>query len=203
MRSSFALLLILLTGVFFRPATRGGLPAVAMLRAPKEERLTLPDLDGTPRTVPDPKAKVTALLFITHDCPISNAYAPEMNRLCAEYGKRGVAFYLVYVDPELAAGAAREHAREYGFACPALLDRTHILVKQAGATITPEAVLFDPGGRRLYRGRIDDRYVDFGRARPAPTRRDLRDALDAALAGKPVPNPRTRAIGCFIPGERQ
>jgi hypothetical protein len=51
----------------------------------------------------------------------------------------------------------------------------------------------------LYRGRIDDRVADFGKRRVEPTRRDLRLALDAILAGKPVPARRTKAVGCYIP----
>jgi hypothetical protein len=50
----------------------------------------------------------------------------------------------------------------------------------------------------LYRGRIDDRYVEFGKDRPQPTVRDLERSLEAVLGGKPVPVAKTRAIGCFI-----
>jgi hypothetical protein len=54
------------------------------------------------------------------------------------------------------------------------------------------------GGRVVYRGRIDDRYVDLGLERPAATTHDLADALAAVVAGKPVPHPNTQAVGCFI-----
>ena len=77
-------------------------------------------------------------------------------------------------------------------------DRDHTLVKMAGATITPEAVVLDARQRVVYRGRIDDRFVELGRERPAATRRDLRNALTAALAGKPVSPAKTQAVGCFI-----
>ena len=50
----------------------------------------------------------------------------------------------------------------------------------------------------LYRGRIDDRYIEFGKDRPEPTVRDLERALDAIIAGKPVPVRETRAIGCIL-----
>ena len=50
----------------------------------------------------------------------------------------------------------------------------------------------------MYRGRIDDRFVDLGLERPSPTRRDLAEAIAAVLAGKPVDQPRTQAVGCFI-----
>jgi hypothetical protein len=55
------------------------------------------------------------------------------------------------------------------------------------------------GPRMLYRGRIDDRYVDFGRARPAPTTRDLREVLQALAAGSTLTLRTTPVVGCFIP----
>jgi hypothetical protein len=88
-------------------------------------------------------------------------------------------------------------AFSYGGAMEALRDPAHALVKFTKATITPEAAVV-AGGRVVYRGRIDDRYVDLGVERPSPTVHDLADALAAVLAGKPVPHATTQAVGCFI-----
>jgi hypothetical protein len=139
------------------------------------------------------------LFFITTDCPIANSYAPEINALVAEYAGRPVRFYAVQVDPELTAEQARRHAREFGLRLPVLLDRRHELVKATGATRTPEVAVLLPGGKIAYRGRIDDLYPDLGKKRKAPARRDLRDALSAVLASRPVKVPRTEAVGCSIP----
>ena len=152
---------------------------------------------------PDPLAnaagrKAVVLLFIARDCPISNAYAPEIKRIVAHYTPDKVAFTLVYPDPDTSLAAARRHAKDYGYLCPLLLDPAHRLVRRAGAIVTPEAAVFAPGGRLLYRGRIDDLYFGLGQRRDAATRHDLRDALDAVVGGKPVPVRRTPAIGCFI-----
>jgi len=68
-----------------------------------------------------------------------------------------------------------------------------------GVTITPEAAIVNSAGKVVYRGRIDNSYAALGQARRAPTSHDLRDALDATLAGKPAPNPKTKALGCYIP----
>ncbi len=142
--------------------------------------------------------KATALIFIADDCPISNGYAPEINRIVSTYTARKITFYLVNVDVGVSARAVKQHAAAYGFQCPVLLDSGHLLVKRAGATVTPEAAVFGPGGRMLYQGRIDDKYADFGKVRFQPTTHDLRDALDAILAGHPVLHPATKAVGCFI-----
>ncbi len=143
---------------------------------------------------------VAVLFFVTNDCPVSNAFAPEIARICAEYQPKGAACKLVYVDPGLSDAAAREHAATYRHGdYPRVVDRHHELVKAAGATVTPEAVVMDSSGKILYRGRIDNSIVTLGQSRRPATERDLRDALDATLAGKPVARPRTKALGCYIP----
>ncbi len=147
----------------------------------------------------DPAVKAVALVFVLADCPIANGYAPEINRLCAEYGPRGVRFFLVHVDEDLSQRAAAEHAREYSYTCPVVVDGGHALVRRAGARTSPEAAVFGPDGERKYLGRIDDLYADLGKRRARATSLDLRDALDAVLAGRPVPHPVTEAVGCFIP----
>jgi hypothetical protein len=150
-----------------------------------------------------PRRKATVLLFVARDCPISNAYAREMERIRAAYAPRDVAFFLVYPDPDLTPDDARKHAREFGHAAPVSVDAAQRLVRRAGATVTPEAAVFSPAGRLLYRGRIDDRYVSLGRRREHVTSRDLRAALDAILENRPVARPRTRPVGCFIPDVRR
>lgn len=156
------------------------------------------DLAGKPAQIfgtGDSKPRV--LIFIRSDCPISNRYAPELERMYKEYSPRA-AFYLVYADPAETADSIRKHMAEYGYALSALRDPRHVLVAEAKARVTPEAALFSAAGQLLYHGRIDDRYVDFGKARAQPTRHDLEDALRATLAGQPVQESSTRAIGCFL-----
>ena len=158
------------------------------------------DLNGLPLDPFAPGGKrATVLLFITNDCPISNAYAPEVKRLCDAYMPQRVDFYLVYADPALTAADARKHYQDYGYKCSALLDPTHVLARKAGATVTPEAAVFLPDGREVYRGRINDLYVDFGKARFAPTTNDLRDVLELIAHDRPVAVRTTVAVGCHIP----
>lgn len=162
--------------------------------------LTAMDANGNKATLlKDKSLRATVLLFVTTDCPITNAYAPEIKRIWEAYADKKVAFYLVYADPELKAAAVRQHVKDYRLPCPALLDPDHRLVHFTQAAITPEAVILAPDGRRLYKGRIDDRYIDFGKARYAATTHDLRAALNAILLGRSVPHPITKAVGCFIP----
>ena len=172
--------------------------------------MRLTDLAGQPV---DPfaatGAKATVFLFVRADCPISNRYAPEVGRLVQKFASQDIAFALVYVDPSEPSEEIRQHMHDYGYHVAALRDNEHALVKMTGAKVTPEAAVFAPApsgapgdlvgtGRMVYRGRIDDQYVDFGKTRPAPTTHDLEDVLQAIVQGSAVSIQTTRAVGCFI-----
>ena len=92
----------------------------------------------------------------------------------------------------------RKYLTEYGYHLPALRDPEHVLVKLGQVQITPEVAVFDRSHQLVYDGRIDDWYVDLGRARPAPTTHELEDAIHAALAGKPCAKSEVRGVGCYI-----
>ena len=160
------------------------------------------DLAGQPvDPLPRPGAPPAVLVFVRTDCPIANRYAPELRRLQDRFAREGVAFWLVYPDPSETPGVIRRHQRDFGLGFHALRDPQHELVKATQATVTPETAVFvgsAAGPRMVYRGRIDDRYVDFGRARPAPTTRDLREVLQALAAGQALTPRTTPAVGCFI-----
>ena len=141
---------------------------------------------------------MTVLIFVSTDCPISNRYAPDIKRLHDEFSPRGVRFRLIYPNPLDSDGDIRTHLAEYGYPPIAQRDRDHALVKLAGASITPEAAVFDASERLVYRGRIDDRFVELGRERPTATQPDLQRALTAILTGATVRPARTQAVGCFI-----
>ena len=142
--------------------------------------------------------KAMAFLFVSVECPISNRYAPEVRRLHDKFAPQGITFSLVYPNPIEPVAAIRRHLKDYSYPMRALRDPRHELVKVAGATITPEAVVVDPQGRVLYRGRIDDRYVSLGLERPVATRHDLDEALTDVIAGKAPRQATTQAVGCFI-----
>jgi peroxiredoxin len=142
--------------------------------------------------------KAIVVFFTTTDCPLSNNDVPEMNRTRRDYEARGVAFYAVQADTTIADAEVALHAGEYQFTFPVLLDPKQVLVTMTGATTIPEAAVLSGSGKLLYLGRIDNRVEDFEKRRPEPTRFDLREALDAVLAGKPVAHARTKAFGCAI-----
>jgi len=140
---------------------------------------------------------IRVLVFTTTDCPISNRYAPEIQRLAAKFGDRAT-FTLVYPVPADSVEMIRAHHQKFGYAIEYVRDAGQKLVKQTGVTVTPEVAVMK-GASVLYRGRIDNRNVELGRERPKPTTHDLEDALNAVIAGQPVIQRQTQAIGCFLP----
>jgi hypothetical protein len=162
-------------------------------------RFSLTDTIGRVHTPAEWAGKrAVVLLFVSTDCPLSNRYVPEMNRMAGAYVPRGVNFYAIQGDATVALDEVRTHVKQFGYNFPYLIDPDESLAAFTGATATPEAAVLAPSGELLYLGRLDNRLEDFGKERVTVTEFDLRDALDAVLAGKPVPHPRTKALGCAI-----
>ena len=142
--------------------------------------------------------RATVLVFISTECPYSNRYAPEIQRLYREFAAKDVRFWLVYPSPADTPALIARHLRDYLYPDIVLRDRSHPLLKSAKPTVTPEAFVFDASRKLAYHGRIDDRFVELMRERPAPTTHDLEYAVTSVLAGKPVSPAVTQAVGCFI-----
>jgi hypothetical protein len=143
-------------------------------------------------------AKAIVYIFTTTDCPISNRYAPEIQRLQQRFGPRGVVFRLVYPGRLERDADVRDHMKQFAYdGTQAVRDPNLALAKFTGATVTPEAAVI-VGEKVVYHGRIDDRFVELGVERPAATTHDLADTLTAVLAGKPVLRATAPAVGCFI-----
>ena len=162
------------------------------------------DVDGIARNLFAPAGAANLLVFVASDCPISNGYAPEIQRICRDYRAKGVACSLVYEDMSIDAARVRAHRNEFSYTdMPAVIDGDGAIAKRAGATVTPQAVIVGSAGTVKYRGRIDNQYAALGKPRRVVTVRDVRDSLDAILAGRPVPHPDTEAFGCFISRRNQ
>ena len=143
-------------------------------------------------------ASARVFIFARTDCPLIDRYAPELRRIAAEFQSRGVAFWLVYPGRSASPSAIAAHAKEYSLPGTVIADPDTELVRRAHARVAPEAAVFDRKGQLVYHGRIDNRWVDFGKARPAATVHDLETAIADVLGGRPVPEAATRAVGCSL-----
>ena len=137
--------------------------------------------------------KAVVLMFIATRCPISNAYNERMAAISKEYGARGVAFVGVNANKQENAAEVADHAKSHGFPFPVLKDEGNVQADAFGAQVTPEVYVYDPTWTLRYHGRIDEDMKGDHVASP-----DLRNALDALLAGKDVPAKETKAFGCSI-----
>jgi len=156
------------------------------------------DLDGhavNPLTANSDK--VTVLVFVRRDCPVSGRYAPVIQQISKQYADRA-GFWLVYPDKSDTPQEIRRSVVEYGYKLPVLRDPEHALVKLSRVEITPEVAVFDRDRRLVYDGRINNWYVDFSRARPAPTTHELQDAMIAAIERTTMPHREVRGVGCYI-----
>jgi hypothetical protein len=137
-------------------------------------------------------------IFTTTECPIANRYVPEIKRLADKFAPLGVKFTMVYPVPSDTDDLVKAHLAKFQIGLPSTRDPGFALVRHSKVTVTPEVAVVDELNRVLYRGRIDDRFVDFGKERMEPTTRDLENALSAIAGGKPVPVSTTNAAGCYL-----
>jgi len=134
--------------------------------------------------------KAMVVVFIATDCPVANYFQPTLRRLQKKYAGRGVEFVFLHADPSVTREAAQKHAEDYSTSAHVVLDPEFAVARRLAATVTPEAFLIDRAGKVIYRGRVNDMYVDWGKKRRAPRREDLDIAIGEFLRGKKSLRPR-------------
>lgn len=166
----------------------------------------LPGVDDRRYSLADfAAAKLLLVIFTCNHCPTAQAYEPRIMQLHADYKDRGVALVAIspnddkavrldelgYTDVGDSFEDMKIRAKERGFEFPYLYDgETQKTSAAYGVLATPHCFLFDADRKLRYVGRIDDEEVK------EPKSHDLRNAIDALLAGKPVPVEKTRTFGC-------
>jgi len=136
--------------------------------------------------------RATVVLFIATRCPVSNAYNDRIAALSKTYMLRGVAFIGINANTTEPIAEVRAHAREH-FPFLILKDADDTAADNYNARVTPEAYVINPNGILVYHGRVDNNMD-----RAEVKTHDLAAALDAVLAGKPVPAKQASAFGCSI-----
>lgn len=169
-------------------------------------QFSLPGVDGKDHTLKSfSDARLLAVIFTCNHCPTAQAYEKRIIDLHADYKDKGVAVVAIspndpkavrldelgYTDVGDSFEDMKLRAKEQKFAFPYLYDGDKQDVSRAyGVLATPQVYLFDKDRKLRYVGRIDDADVK------TVTSHDLRNAIDALLAGKPVPVETTRVFGC-------
>lgn len=164
--------------------------AVKMKDATGGKTLAIADVKGK---------KGTLVIFTCNHCPYAVAWEQRIVDLGHDYSKKGIGVVLINAnDPNVAKGDAYEdmqaRAKERGMKVPYAVDDSSGIARAFGASKTPEAFLFDKGGKLVYHGTIDDNHKEPEKV----AKRYLKDALEAVVAGKPVPTAETKSLGCTI-----
>jgi thiol-disulfide isomerase/thioredoxin len=145
-------------------------------------------------------AKATLVMFICNHCPFVKHVMPELDRIAAEYGARGIGVVAINSNdleayPQDGPGPMRELALERGWEFPFLFDREQSAGRAYRAACTPDFFAFDAQSRLAYRGRLDESRPNSDKPL---TGRDLRAALDAIVAGKAPAPEQMPSVGCSI-----
>ena len=140
------------------------------------------------------------VMFICRHCPYVKHAQEELARIGRDYQGKSIGIVAISANdpagvPEDAPESLKEQARQLGFTFPYLFDETQGVAKAYTAVCTPDFFLFDGQQRLVYRGQMDDSRP--GGKEPA-TGKDLRAAVEAMLAGQPVPAEQKPSVGCSI-----
>ncbi len=169
-------------------------PGIAALQGEQAPDFRLADTSGREHALSAYRGRVVVLQFWSFKCPVSLAYDERMADLQRRYAGRGVVFLGVASSRNESPAEVGRNARNLNIAFPMLLDSDGALAERLGATHAPAVFIFDPSGVLRYRGAIDNNRKSGERGRIAYAE----DALEAVLAGRPVPQPETREFGCSI-----
>ena len=161
-------------------------------------KLKFTDIRSLPRTLDDFGAKKAFVLVFTNtSCPVAQRYLPVLQTMEKDYRAKGVQFIAVNSAEEDTLIAMATQSVRFEMEFPFVKDFDAAVALAVGAARTPQAVVLDGEKRLVYRGRIDDQFR-LGGVRREATSHELKDAIDAILAGKPVAAPETEVDGCAI-----
>lgn len=183
----------------------GGIALGTMAQGAEETRVgmridefRLPASSGVEHALSDVAGdRLTVVAFLGVECPLAKLYAPRLQKLQAKYASQGVAFLGIDSNEQDSLDQLSEFVAEYGLAFPLVKDEGQVVADRFGAVRNPEVFVLDANRVVRYRGRIDDQF-GLGFKRPEANRHDLAAALDELLAERPVSQPSTEAVGCFI-----
>ena len=149
-------------------------------------------------------APAVLVMFICNHCPFVKHVRDELARLGRDYQKKGVAVVAINSNdvanyPDDSPDKMKAEAKQAGYTFPYLFDDSQAMARAYGAACTPDFFLYDKNRRLVYRGQLDDSRPVSPPAMGTPvTGKDLRAALDAVLAGKPVSANQVPSMGCNI-----
>ncbi len=140
---------------------------------------------------------ILVLAFLGTECPLAKLYGPRLNELQEKFADQGVAVVGICSNKQDSLTELTAYVHRFKLNFPLLKDVGNRFADAVGATRTPEVFVLDAERQVRYHGRIDDQY-GVGFARKSAQRLDLTIAVEELISGKPVSEPETNAVGCYI-----
>jgi len=179
--------------------SKGGL-ALGSKAPDAAAKTKMKNVDGKMLSIADVAGKSgTLVVFTCNHCPFAKDWEQRIVELANTYAGKGIGVVLVNANdptmhPEDGYDEMQTRAKSRGMKIPYVVDETSGVARAFGASVTPEAFLFDKTGKLAYHGTIDDNRKEADKVKV----RYLKDALDAVVAGKPPAVPETKGLGCGI-----
>ena len=161
--------------------------------------LQLPTADNKTVNLSETKNnRASVFVFLNPDCPLSQKYSLSIKNIFAEYSGKNIPVYLVFPGRLYSNSEIKKFLSDYNLQMVAIEDEDKKLTACLGAEITPEAFLIDAKGNFLYKGAIDNWFMDVDQKREVITEHYLADAIQLFLAGKTIKVSQTKPVGCII-----
>jgi len=157
------------------------------------ENFSIADISGKTQSLSQLKGKNGAVvIFLSAQCPVVRMYNERINQIAKDYAAKGINFIGINSNVSESPDAVKTHA-ELNYEFPMLMDKGSVLANKLNANVTPEVFFIDAKGNLFYTGRIDnDRYAKN------ISESNLKEAIEASLAGRKIEKTSVAAFGCSI-----
>jgi thiol-disulfide isomerase/thioredoxin len=169
-------------------------------KAPSLQTIPLKNLQGKEGFIDLKKgAKGTAIFFLSPECPLCQSYSLTIQKLEKKYAAQGIQFIAIIPGKYFTVEEVVIYRNKYQLkALSFWFDPNTVLSNFCEATITPEVVVYRPGGQKVYQGRIDNWAYELSKKRAVITEHDLNNVLEKPIKNEATPFYKTKSVGCFI-----
>jgi peroxiredoxin len=156
--------------------------------------IPLVDVEGKKYTLAVIHKPLTALVFLSPDCPLSQNYTLVLNSI----QNRDVEIVGVFTGDNHKRSDINNFRKKYRIQFPLVRDPQQKLAEFSNATITPQVFLYDSNNVLVYKGAIDDWVISLGKKKQQAEQHYLQNAITGYLQHKKIEPSETKAVGCYI-----
>ncbi len=165
----------------------------------RKNEIILFKLNGTKTTFSELNiSSLNAYVFLSPECPLSEASLIELNRLDSVYNDRGYSTHIIIPGELYSTEEIESFKTTFNITLPIYIDKHYKLCDSLKALVTPEYFLLDKNKSLLYQGAIDDRAIDNDIVRQSINSYYAQDAIQSTLNNQIIRITKTKAVGCYI-----